>query len=174
MDRIEIILSIIALTTGLIAILLSLKKRKTMETQTCNTDETDSLLIPKYDWRIYSLEPNGNIVNSISVPSDVTANFTIGSSRTDSFRLIIGDKVKKNHACIEQNGKTEELVAASATGKLYHKGHSVLRIPLKHKKIVWLGDSPVLLAKNHINVSPRECRALLARDIRRYGYPQNR
>lgn len=170
MDLSEIILTIIALTAGLIALfLLSIKKKKSSQ----NTPESiadsssfkeNNLFFERYDWRIYSLENNGNIVNSVAIPHTHNS-FTIGCSTNASFRIITGTQVHGMHAYIKNSSKKPLLIACDSSCQLYCKGKRVDKVPFKHSRVVWVGDSPVVIAKNHSPLSSKKCKTLLERDM---------
>ncbi len=169
MDWTEIILTTIALTAGLIAILLSIRRKKALQNNPESITSSSSLqenniFFERYDWRIYSLENNGNIVNSVAIPC-AHDNFTIGCSKDASFRIITGNQVHGLHAYIRSSSKRPLLVACDSSCQLYYKGKRVDKVPFKHSRVVWIGDSPVVIAKNRSPLSSKRCKTLLEREL---------
>lgn len=158
MNIYEFLTAIIATATGLVSILLLYKYRYSIKA-----------LFTHKDWTVYVLDLNGNIVKKVEVPTHTNQIFV--SSESKHYKLLHGEKIPELRAFVENPSHGSALVSNEFSETIYCKGKKVERIYFKHKRLVWIGDTPVLFTISNKTVSHKKCKSVLAKHIRRYGIP---
>lgn len=173
MRFLNIILVLIALFMFALLVITVINNRKKVNIANENygDDEDDEPVFNTSKLKAFVLDLDGNIYDFAEIPPSEDA-FVIGSSPEKTDLRVVEQGVSKTHLHVYAGGSPEYVWDNNSKYGTFHNGEKVKKVYVEEMILVWLAQTPVVIARKGENVAPESVKDFYLKEKSEHGIPE--